>query len=143
MGRQVDNRLARETEQRESRFRIQVQHFSLAALMLAAMTISARAQEAAPTGSVGLIDRISPSVVMILVGKGGGRLEATGSGLVVDRDGSILTAWHLIRDAREVQGRSGPLARSPGRNLHRSRNRHEDRHMQPGISQTSFRLRTS
>jgi len=52
-----------------------------------------------------VVRRVRPSVVLILVGEGGGRLTGTGSGLIVGADGTILTAHHLIRDAREVQVR--------------------------------------
>jgi hypothetical protein len=48
---------------------------------------------------------VSSSVVLILAGRGAGRLEAVGSGLIVRADGVILTAYHLIRNAREVQVR--------------------------------------
>jgi hypothetical protein len=51
-----------------------------------------------------LAELVSPSVVLILTGKGG-QLEGIGSGLIVRADGVVLTAYHLVKDAREVQVR--------------------------------------
>lgn len=47
--------------------------------------------------------KIMPSVVMILTGKGGGTLDKIGSGVIVKNDGVILTAYHLVKDATQVQ----------------------------------------
>ena len=52
-----------------------------------------------------IIAQISPSVVYILTGNGGGQLQSTGSGFIVKENGVLLTAYHLIKDAREVQVR--------------------------------------
>jgi S1-C subfamily serine protease len=52
-----------------------------------------------------IVSRVSPSVVVILVGRGAGRIQAEGSGVVIKSDGIVLTAWHLIKDAQEVQVR--------------------------------------
>lgn len=52
-----------------------------------------------------VIARVAPSVVLILVGEGGGRLAAVGSGLIVRSDGVVFTAYHLVRNAREAQVR--------------------------------------
>ncbi len=61
-------------------------------------------EQASLTGEQ-IAERVSASVVLILTGKGAGRLESTGSGLIVRADGVVLTAYHLIKDAREVQVR--------------------------------------
>ncbi|MBS1812689.1 MAG: serine protease [Acidobacteria bacterium] len=52
-----------------------------------------------------LASKVSPSVVYLLTGEGGGRLQATGSGFIVKENGVLLTAYHLIKNAREVQVR--------------------------------------
>jgi S1-C subfamily serine protease len=41
--------------------------------------------------------------VLILSGEGGGRLAAIGTGVIVRPNGVILTAFHAIKNAREVQ----------------------------------------
>lgn len=51
-----------------------------------------------------IAELVSPSVVLILTGKGG-QLESVGSGLIVRADGVVLTAYHLVKDAHEVQVR--------------------------------------
>ncbi len=81
----------------------------LTVFLLAALTAQAiAAQSIAPQTSITgeqIAERVSPSVALILTGMGGGRLESAGSGLIVRADGVILTAYHLIKDAREVQVR--------------------------------------
>ncbi|HEY0547690.1 MAG TPA: trypsin-like peptidase domain-containing protein [Pyrinomonadaceae bacterium] len=77
----------------------------LACLLLALAAQALSAQTAAPLTSEQIAERSSASVVLILTGMGGGRLEKAGTGLIVRPDGVILTAYHLIKDAREVQVR--------------------------------------
>lgn len=67
--------------------------------------VAIRAQEVTPLTSEQVINRISPSVVLVLAGRGGGRLEATGSGVIVRENGVLLTAYHRIKNAHEVQVR--------------------------------------
>ena len=50
-----------------------------------------------------IIEKILPSVVAILTGKGAGALDKIGSGVIVRNDGVILTAYHVIKDATQVQ----------------------------------------
>ena len=77
-----------------------------ALLFMTAMTSYAAAQTAAPTLSgEQIIERVSPAVVLILVGNGDGQLAAIGSGLVVRPDGVVLTANHLVKGMKEVQVR--------------------------------------
>jgi len=52
-----------------------------------------------------VISRVSPSVVMVLTGEGAGRLAGVGSGVIVRSEGILLTAYHVVKDAREVQVR--------------------------------------
>lgn len=52
-----------------------------------------------------VIARVAPSVAVILTGAGAGRQSGVGSGVIVRSDGVLLTAYHVIKDAREVQVR--------------------------------------
>jgi len=56
------------------------------------------------TGVSSLIERVSPSVVEIrtVVGNGIVREAGTGTGIVLDKDGNIVTNYHVIRGANEV-----------------------------------------
>ena len=74
---------------------------SLTILLIASIAALAFSQ---PTNEQ-IIAQISPSVVYILTGNGGGQLKSTGSGFIVKENGVLLTAYHLIKDAREVQVR--------------------------------------
>jgi len=51
----------------------------------------------------GAIEKVLPSVAMILTGNSGGALSGVGSGVVLRPDGIILTAYHVIKGARQVQ----------------------------------------
>ncbi len=79
--------------------------FGLAILMAFASVIAVCAQEASTVSSEQVIGKVSSSVAMVLVGQGAGRLEATGSGVIVRENGVLLTAYHLIKGAQEVQVR--------------------------------------
>jgi S1-C subfamily serine protease len=50
-----------------------------------------------------IIERVSPSAVLILVGKGDGQVAGVGSGVVLWPEGFILTANHVVKGMREVQ----------------------------------------
>jgi hypothetical protein len=52
-----------------------------------------------------VIARVTPSVAVVLTGAGAGRLSGVGSAFIVRSDGVLLTAYHVIKDAREVQVR--------------------------------------
>lgn len=49
--------------------------------------------------------RVGPAVVTILTQGSSGRFEAVGSGVFVRADGVLLTAYSLVRGAREIQVR--------------------------------------
>ena len=63
----------------------------------------ARAQDA--PADTELVARISAATVLILSGEGAGRLSSIATGVIVRSDGVILTAYHAIKDARELQVR--------------------------------------
>jgi trypsin-like peptidase len=78
----------------------------LALVFMAAMISPAPAQTSTPTLSgEQIIERVSPAVVLILVGSGDGQVAAIGSGLAVRADGILLTANHLVKGMKEVQVR--------------------------------------
>lgn len=66
----------------------------------------ANAQTTAPALSGDqVVERVSPSAVSILVGKGDGQVAGVASGVIVRSDGVILTANHVVKGMREVQVR--------------------------------------
>jgi S1-C subfamily serine protease len=50
-----------------------------------------------------IIEKAMSPVVLILTSNGTGTLDKTGSGIVIRGDGVILTAYHVIKDANQVQ----------------------------------------
>jgi len=50
-----------------------------------------------------VVERSMSSVVTVLTGTGSGLLDKLGSGIVVRNDGVILTAYHVVKDASQVQ----------------------------------------
>jgi len=64
---------------------------------------AAAAQEVPSDSEV--VARISAATVLILSGEGAGRLSSIGTGVIVRPNGVILTAYHAVKDAREVQVR--------------------------------------
>ena len=52
-----------------------------------------------------VVERVSPSTVSILVGKGDGQVAGVASGVITRSDGVILTANHVVKGMREVQVR--------------------------------------
>jgi len=59
----------------------------------------------APTVLTGeqVVDIVSPSVVLVLVGEGGERASRQGSGVIVRPEGVLLTAYHVVEGAHQVQ----------------------------------------
>jgi S1-C subfamily serine protease len=62
----------------------------------------------APLSVAEVYATVAPSVVSIRAGRGAapagqGRREASGTGLIANADGAILTALHVVRDARSIQ----------------------------------------
>lgn len=52
-----------------------------------------------------VFNKVAPSVAVILVGEGAGRMSGVGSGVVLRPDGVVFTAHHVIKNANEVQVR--------------------------------------
>lgn len=71
---------------------------------LAALGIRAQGAEAELSGPQ-IVERVKPSVALILAGDGAGRVLKAASAVVVRSDGILLTAHHGIKHARQVQVR--------------------------------------
>ncbi|MDT7604341.1 MAG: serine protease Do [Acidobacteriota bacterium] len=82
-------------------------HILLLALLgvFGAGSASLSAQTTSGETGVHVAEIVSPSVVLILTGRGAGQLDCVGTGIIVRTDGVLLTAYHLVKDAREVQVR--------------------------------------
>jgi trypsin-like peptidase len=52
-----------------------------------------------------VVERVTPSAVVILVGRGDGQVAGMASGVIIRPDGVILTANHVVKGMREVQVR--------------------------------------
>lgn len=48
-------------------------------------------------------EKTMPSVVLVLTGNGDGKLDKLGTGIIVKNNGIILTAYHVVKDATQVQ----------------------------------------
>ncbi|HWQ33079.1 MAG TPA: serine protease [Blastocatellia bacterium] len=78
--------------------------FILPVLCLCALTVNAQTQPPVPPEalSVRVAKLVAPSVVIIKTGTGGA-ITAQGTGVIVREDGMILTAYHVIKNAAQVQ----------------------------------------
>jgi Trypsin-like peptidase domain len=71
-----------------------------------ALPISLAAQQPTPTPSPQTIfEQTKAATVIILSGEGAGRLHSIATGVVISKDGIILTALHAVKGAPEVQVR--------------------------------------
>ncbi len=68
-------------------------------------SLNAQAPTPAPLSGDQIVERTSPAVVLILAGRGDGKVAAVGSGLIVRSDGVVLTASHVVKGMKEVQVR--------------------------------------
>lgn len=75
----------------------------VAVLIAFSFAIAATAQGAPEASEV--INHITAATVLILSGEGAGRLTSVSSGVIVRPNGVLLTAYHAIKNAREVQVR--------------------------------------
>ena len=58
-----------------------------------------------PLSPAEIYDALAPSVVVVEVTRSGGRTGATGTGVVANGDGMVLTALHVVKDAAAIQVR--------------------------------------
>lgn len=75
--------------------------------VLAAMTVSLIAQETPSSpDKQAIFARTKAATVIILAGEGAGRLHSIATGVIISKDGVLLTALHAIKGAAEVQVRT-------------------------------------
>ena len=74
-------------------------------LAAAGLSVSAFAQQSSPLDPTVVLKQAKAASVLIMTGEGAGRLQSIGTGVVVSKDGVILTALHVIKGAAEVQVR--------------------------------------
>ena len=73
------------------------------ALSVAVSPLSAQAT--APLTANEIFQRARSATVIVLAGEGAGRLNSISTGVIISKDGVILTALHAIKGAAEVQVR--------------------------------------
>jgi S1-C subfamily serine protease len=73
---------------------------TLLAFSLAATGVFGQSDNAAPSAQFG--NQVADSIVTVLVDTNG-QARAVGSGVIVRGDGLLLTAYHIVRDARGVK----------------------------------------
>ncbi len=76
------------------------------ALLTAVLTCFVPAAYTQTTPSVAgteILAHTAEATVLVLTGIGAGRLQGIGTGIAVRSDGVILTAYHVVKNAREVQ----------------------------------------
>jgi hypothetical protein len=79
----------------------------LAFVLFSALSAVVAAQSNAPSPDAQQIfEHTKAATVVVLAGEGAGRLNSIATGVVVSKDGVILTAWHAIKGALEVQVRT-------------------------------------
>jgi hypothetical protein len=75
-----------------------------ALLLLSALCAVVAGQSNSPSPDTQeIFEHVKAATVVILAGEGAGRLSSIATGVVISKDGVILTAWHAIKGALEVQ----------------------------------------
>jgi hypothetical protein len=79
---------------------------NIIASVFAALPLLAAAQQAPTVPDVNAIfEHTKAATVIILAGAGAGRLNSIATGIIISKDGIILTALHAVKGAAEVQVR--------------------------------------
>jgi hypothetical protein len=78
---------------------------ALQSLAFAALILPLNAQQLPAPDSNTIFEHTKAATVIILAGAGAGRLSSIGTGVVISKDGVLLTAFHAIKGAAEVQVR--------------------------------------
>jgi Trypsin-like peptidase domain len=63
------------------------------------------AQQTSPLSSKQIFEEAKAATVIILTGEGAGRLQGIATGVIISKDGVLLTALHVVKGAAEVQVR--------------------------------------
>jgi hypothetical protein len=77
--------------------------YMVLALALAVLPLSA--QQTTPPTANEILEHTKSATVIVLAGEGAGRLHSIATGVIISKDGVILTALHAIKGAAEVQVR--------------------------------------
>ena len=79
---------------------------AILAIVLTSLTLPITAQQATSSPDTKTIfERAKAATVVILSGEGAGRLNSVATGVIVSKDGVILTALHAVKGAAELQVR--------------------------------------
>jgi hypothetical protein len=81
-----------------------IQAVSLLAVLAIFLPLAAQETSPAPDAK-GIFEHVKSATVIILAGEGAGRLRSIATGVVISKDGVILTALHAVKGAAEVQVR--------------------------------------
>lgn len=79
--------------------------FYLTALTVFSLPLVAQ-QAVAPPTTHAIFEHTKAATVVVLAGEGAGRVHSIASGIIISKDGVILTALHAIKGAAEVQVRT-------------------------------------
>jgi hypothetical protein len=72
-----------------------------------ALFVSVAAPQTLPAPDAkGIFERAKAATVIVLSGEGAGRLQSIATGVIISKDGVLLTALHAIKGAAEVQVRT-------------------------------------
>jgi hypothetical protein len=84
---------------------MQTRCFSLAlVLILCCATLLAQSNPQ-PLRPEDVVEKVTPSVALLLVGTDLAKTDGLASAIVIRENGILLTAWHVLKDARAVQVR--------------------------------------
>jgi serine protease Do len=75
------------------------------ALITLSASVAAQQAPSSPNGPA-IIQQAKAATVVVLAGEGAGRLQSIATGVLISKDGVILTALHAIKGAAEVQVRA-------------------------------------
>jgi len=78
--------------------------FQSVALVALAVPLAAQ-QTASPLSANAIFEHTKAATVIVLAGEGAGRLHSIATGVIISKDGVVLTALHAIKGAAEVQVR--------------------------------------
>jgi hypothetical protein len=81
-----------------------IQALQMIALAAFAATLASQQIASAPDSKT-IFERTKAATVIVLAGEGAGRLNSIATGVVISKDGVILTALHAVKGAAEVQVR--------------------------------------
>ena len=81
---------------------------TLQSIVLFALTVTLAGQQtpSALATSSAIFERAKAATVVVLAGEGAGRLRSVATGVIIAKTGVLLTAYHVIKGALEVQIRT-------------------------------------